>query len=95
MKRTIQAALVAVALAAPMAAPIVTHAADVSVQFNSGSVAYGYNDGYWDRTHAWHAWPSDRDRDAWHTQYHEHYYDQTHTVLPNGGWRTDTWWTTH
>ena len=54
MKRTLQAALVAVALAAPAFAPIAARA-DVSVTFNSGSVAYGYNDGYWDRAHAWHA----------------------------------------
>lgn len=95
MKRTIQAVLAATALAfaAPALMPV-AHA-DVTVQFNPGSVAYGYNDGYWDRDHAWHTWANDRDRDSWHTQYSEHYYDRAHTAVPSEGWRTDTWWSTN
>lgn len=91
MKRTIQAALVAVALAAPAFAPLAARA-DVTVTFDQGSVAYGYNDGYWDRTHAWHPWPNDRARDDWRSHYAAHYYDRAHTAYPGEGWRTDTWW---
>lgn len=57
MKRTMQAVLIAAALAAPAFAPLAAKA-DVTVTFDSGSVAYGYNDGYWDRAHAWHPWPN-------------------------------------
>lgn len=91
MKRTIQAVLVAVALAAPAFAPMAARA-DVTVTFDSGSVAYGYHDGYWDRTHAFHAWPTDQARTDWQTHNTTHYYDRVHTELPGGGWRDDTWW---
>jgi len=30
-------------------------AADTVVVFDPGAVRYGYNDGYWDHAHAWHA----------------------------------------
>lgn len=90
MNRTVMAALVAVALAAPAFTPAAR--ADVSVTFNPGVVAYGYQDGYWDRDHAWHTWSNDRDRDDWRGKYAEHYYDRAHTAAPDNGWRRDSWW---
>lgn len=53
--RHTQAALVAALLAAGSLTPLATTAhAAVSVQFDSGNVAFGYSDGYWDRSHQWH-----------------------------------------
>jgi hypothetical protein len=94
MKRTIQAVLIAAALAAPAFAPLAARA-DVSVTFDSGSVAYGYNDGYWDRSHAWHAWPNTAAQHEWSERNREHYFDQRHDRDHDMGWRTDRWWDHH
>lgn len=94
MKRMIQAALIATALAAPAFAPLAARA-DVSVTFDSGSVAYGYNDGYWDRSHAFHTWPNAAAQREWSERNREHYFDQRHDRDHDMGWRTDRWWDRH
>jgi hypothetical protein len=96
MKRTIQAVLVtaAVALAAPVFTPVAARA-DVSVTFDSGHVAYGYQDGYWDRDHAWHVWPNGDAAKAYREKNAEHYYDRRHDADKDAGWRGDSWWEHH
>lgn len=94
MKRTMQAVLIATALATPAFAPLAVKA-DVSVTFDSGSVAYGYNDGYWDRTHHWHTWPSPADERQWRDANRDHYYDRRHDRDRDMGWHNDNWWNHH
>jgi len=94
MKRMLQAVVIATALAAPAFAPLAARA-DVSVTFDSGSVAYGYNDGYWDRSHAWHAWPNPAAQHEWSERNREHYFDRRHDRDHDMGWRTDRWWDRH
>lgn len=94
MKRTILAVLVATALAAPAFAPVAARA-DVTVTFNPGVVAYGYQDGYWDRDHAWHAWPNQQAETDWRGHNTEHYYDYRHDRDQDMGWRGDSWWDHH
>jgi hypothetical protein len=98
MKKLTQAALVAVAVA--LSAGTVAHVtpakAEVAVTFNSGDVAFGYNDGYWDRSHAWHAWPSEQTRTTYQTSNHDHYFDRRHDVDKDSGWHdNDHWWEHH
>jgi hypothetical protein len=94
MNKLTQAALLAFALS--LSAGTVAHVtpakADVAVTFDTGSVAFGYNDGYWDRAHAWHAWPNVNAASDYRTHYTEHYYDRRHDELPGGGWREEHWW---
>lgn len=94
MKRTIQAALIAAALAAPAFAPLAAKA-DVSVTFDQGSVAYGYNDGYWDRSHAWHGWPNPAAQREWREHNAKHYYAWKHDRDRDMGWHEDHWWDHH
>jgi hypothetical protein len=94
MKRTVQAVLVAVALSAPAFAPVAARA-DVSVTFDPGGVAYGYQDGYWDRGHHWHGWPNAAAAREWRERNHEHYYDRRHDRERGEGWRGDSWWEHH
>jgi hypothetical protein len=93
--RNTKAALVAALLAAGALAPVAitpAHAA-VSVQFDSGSVAFGYSDGYWDRSHQWHRWPSTAARTDWRKNNKAHYYTHAHTRDKAAGWRdSDHWW---
>jgi hypothetical protein len=96
MNKLTQAALVAVAIA--FSAGTMTHvapaqAADVSVQFDAGNVAFGYSDGYWDRAHAWHPWPNEAARTDWQSRNRAHYFEQRHDQVAGAGWRdTDHWW---
>ena len=91
MKRTVQAVLIAAALAAPAFAPLVAKA-DVTVTFDQGSVAYGYNDGYWDRGHAWHPWPNPAAQREWREHNAPHYYAWKHDRDRDMGWHEDHWW---
>lgn len=91
--RNTQAALVAALLAAASLTPMHAAHAAVAVQFDAGSVAFGYSDGYWDRNHAWHRWPSSATRNNWRTQNHGHYYTHAHSHDKAAGWReNDHWW---
>ena len=91
MKRIVQAAFITATLATPAFAPLAAHA-DVSVTFDSGGVAYGYNDGFWDRQHAWHPWPTANAQREWRERNREHYYDWRHDRDRDMGWHEDHWW---
>jgi hypothetical protein len=97
LKRGLQAALIAATLSAGALAPMVAaRAADVSVQFDAGNVAFGFTDGYWDRAHAWHPWPSPAVRTDWRAHNKGHYYAHGHTHYKSAGWRdSDHYWEHH
>ena len=91
--RHTQAALVAALLAAGSLTPLATTARAATVHFNSGSVAFGYSDGYWDRSHHWHRWPTTTARTDWRAHNREHYYGRSHRHDHASGWREDDrWW---
>lgn len=95
MKRRIEVALVALALAgASLTAGVPTAArADVRVSIDPGSIAFGYSDGYWDRDRRWHGWANRSDADWYREHYREHYYDRKHDGDRDQGWRSaDRWW---
>ena len=65
MTRTLTVALVALALAGGSIAATSSAKADsvtVTTSVDPGGVAFGYDDGYWDRSHGWHTWPITRRR---------------------------------
>src|SRR5579875_3960076 len=63
-----------------------------ALRVQQGSVAYGYNDGYWDRSHAWHPWPNQRAESDWRAHNAAHFYNQRHYRDHEMGWRNDHWW---
>jgi hypothetical protein len=81
MKNLIKALVVAGALSAGtlMAAPAANAYPHQSfgLYVNTGDVAFGYRDGYYDRYHRWHRWERDRDRDYWRNHYRARYYDNS------------------
>ena len=90
--RNTQAAVIAALLAAGTLTPLASARA-VSVLFDTGNVAFGYSDGYWDRGHQWHRWPSAAARHDWRAHNRGHYYSRAHTHDHGGGWRdSDHWW---
>jgi len=56
-----------------------------SLSVDFGSVAFGYNDGYWDTGHHWHTWRNNAER----TNYQSHgsnFHGYNHDRDRNGGW---------
>jgi hypothetical protein len=94
VRRTIDAALVALALIGPPLAALPA-AAQVRISIDPGAVAFAYSDGYWDRDHRWHGWANDADRKWYQAHYAGHYYDHQHDHDHGGGWRDDRWWEHH
>jgi hypothetical protein len=86
MHKTLKATAIALALAGATAIGAANaNAADVVV-FDPGTVAYGYNDGYWSRTHEWHAWDKPEYRESYRTSPEAKYYEWGHDRDPNHGW---------
>jgi hypothetical protein len=87
MKQGLQAALIAAALSAG-ALPLthVAQAANRSVQFDRGNVAFGLTDGYWDRDRTWHPWPNSAARNDWRSHNRAHYIARRHDRAPGWGW---------
>jgi hypothetical protein len=84
MNKTLKAAAVALVLAGATAIGA-ANAADVVV-FDPGTVAYGYQDGYWSRTHEWHAWAKPEYRDTYRTAQAQYFHDWNHDRDADHGW---------
>jgi hypothetical protein len=84
MYKTLKATALAFALATATAIGA-ANAAGV-VAFEPGVVAYGYNDGYWSRSHEWHAWEKPEHREAYRSSSEAKYYEWGHDRDANHGW---------
>jgi hypothetical protein len=62
-------------------------AADVSVTFDPGIVAYGYNDGYWTTKHEWRTWEKPEYVEVYRKHPGARYYEYRHDRDPDMGWR--------
>ena len=88
MNKIFKSAALAVALASVSTLSFGTaFAADVVVQFDPNTVAYGYNDGYWSRTHEWHNWEQPANREVFQKAPSAQYYEYAHTRDADQGWR--------
>ena len=91
MKNFIKVAAIAIAVAGSAVSTLAimtpASAADVVVQFDPSTVRYGYNDGYWDHSHAWHKWEQPAHVETYKTYKGAQYYNYEHTRDPNAGWR--------
>ena len=63
------------------------NAADVSVTFDPGNVAYGYTDGYWTKSHEWHTWSKPEYVETYRHYKGAHYYNYRHDRDHDMGWR--------
>jgi hypothetical protein len=87
-------AALSVAASAPASADGVgvgVHVGGVGVGVGVGTtdVAFGYNDGYWDRSHHWHRWRDEKEMNDWRAAHADHYYDYAHDRDGGDGWRDD------
>ncbi len=87
MKNVLKAAAIALALAGATVMTVSTaSAADISVTFNPGTVAYGYNDGYWNQSHQWNTWQQPEHRETYRNSKGSEYHDWAHTRDADQGW---------
>jgi hypothetical protein len=84
LNKTFKAAALAVAF---FGVASTAYAADVVVQFDPGTVQYGYADGYWSRTHEWHSWERPEHAQVYRSTPNASYYEYKHDRDPDMGWR--------
>jgi len=60
----------------------------VGVGLNVGDVAFGYQDGYWDRGHHWHNWRNDQEMRDYRSAPNNHYNDFRHDRDADKGWHS-------
>ena len=58
-----------------------------SVTLNLGDIAFGYNDGYWDHAHQWHAWQNQGDMQSYKSAQNTQFHDWKHSRDPDQGWK--------
>jgi hypothetical protein len=85
MNRTLKATTLAFVIASATA--LSAQAADVSVTFDPGIVAYGYSDGYWTTRHEWRTWEKPEYVEVYRKHPGARYYEYRHDRDPDMGWR--------
>ena len=85
MTRIIKATALAFAIMG--ASVLSTQAADVSVTFDPGVVAYGYSDGYWTTKREWRTWEKPDYVEVYKRHPGARYYEYRHDRDPDMGWR--------
>ena len=88
-KLTLAAVLAAALVGGTMTAAVPAQAQGFNFSFNTGDVAFAYNDGYWDRSHHWHTWRNSREAREFRRGYGHLYNDSRHTRVRNQGWRDE------
>jgi hypothetical protein len=63
------------------------HIGGIGMGVNVDDVAFGYQDGYWDRDHQWHEWRNDQEMNDYRNARGNHYNDYRHDRDPDQGWR--------
>jgi len=73
-----------------MGAQAPVQAADnFSFSFDTGNVAFAYDDGYWDTAHHWHRWHNVREARAYRERFADHYNHWRHDRDRDHGWHED------
>ena len=57
------------------------------ISVDTGGIAFGYRDGYWDNSHQWHKWRHRNDYRAYRDSNGSHYYSRNHDRYSNDGWQ--------
>jgi hypothetical protein len=87
MRKVLNGAIIALALTGAALATAGTASAErVGVSLNFGNVAFGYQDGYWDRGHRWHHWRDADEVRRYRLVTTNHYYGWRHDRDRDHGW---------
>lgn len=97
MSTSIKTALLAFALiGGSLTLGSAAKADSVTIATGPGGIAFGYDDGYWDREHRWHEWRNHEEAERWRAENREHYFARRHDREEHEGWRDDDrWWDRH
>ncbi len=61
-------------------------AAETTVTFDAGNVAFAYNDGWWDHDHHWHKWTNAKELSAYRRDHAADYHAWKHDRDKDLGW---------
>lgn len=88
MFKAISGAILVIGLAggASLATTGTANAAGIGISFDVGNVAFGYQDGYWDRNHRWHRWHNEEEMRRYRAAHADGYHDWKHDRDPDHGW---------
>jgi hypothetical protein len=86
MKKTLKVAALALAVMGASSFGS-AYAADLSVTFDPGVVAYGYTDGYWTTKREWRTWEKPEYVEVYRKHPGARYYEYRHDRDPDMGWR--------
>ncbi len=88
MKSLFKVALCASAVAgAAFAIPTAASArSSVGIYLNTGSVAFAYRDGWWDKDHHFHHWKNRAEMRWYEKHHHDAYHDWNHDRDSDNGW---------
>ena len=64
-------------------------AADATIRFDAGNVAFAYTDGYWDHDHHWHKWSNAKESQAYRRDHKENYHAWKHDRDKDQGWHEE------
>jgi hypothetical protein len=96
VRNTTKAILVAAAIVGGSLTGAPAMADNVAVGVSPGGIAFGYNDGYWDRDRNWHGWKNHEEAEHFRAENREHYFDRKHDDEKDKGWRdSDRYWDRH
>ena len=86
MKKIIVAMAVVGSLAgASLATSAPAFADGFNFSFNTGNVAMGFNDGYYDNHRRWHKWHNKREAREWRARFSDRYRDARHRDADHDG----------
>jgi len=89
MHKVLTGAIVALGLTgASLAFALPADAQPVGISINVGDVAFGYQDGYWDRAHMWHRWRNDAEMQYYIAAPGSQYNAWRHDRDADMGWRS-------
>jgi len=91
MNRNLSAAILAAALIGAISSTTGVAIADgmagaPGVTQDRGDIAFGYNDGYWDRSHQWHVWRDQDEMKSYKSAQNNQFHDWQHSRDPDQGW---------
>ncbi len=59
---------------------------NTALSIDFGTVAFGFNDGYWDTGHRWHTWRNNSERTSYRSNHGSNFHGYNHTRDRNNGW---------
>src|SRR5579862_511548 len=86
MYKALNGAILALGVGGACIAAAGPASAGIGISLDFGNVAFGYQDGYWDRDHHWHHWRNRNEANYYRNSRGNHYRSYRHDRDGGDGW---------